>query len=212
LGARLLRARDDYGFRVLALSAVAARAAPALARWITGSRDARPTTSSYRSTRQMLGRLEVSAAGQYAYRYDLMDGRSLKFDDERREDTPFVRNPFPPLPGGIDAAAGPEVRMRAPTLWAALQLAAERPDGSRPSVLISLTQSVEAFSTTYADLMDSWPENTLPNYYRDVDEGEDVWARCLASAADYFTDQSVEYRLLRRGNCCPSRQNARSFG
>lgn len=198
LGARLLRARNDYGFRILALSAVAARAAPALARWITSSTDAAPTTSSYRSTRQMLGRLEVSARGQYTIRYDLMDGRSLKFDDERPADTPFVRSPFPPLPGGIDANQGPEVRMRAPTLWAALQLAAERQDGSRPSVLISLTQSVEAFSATCADLMDNWSQNTLPNY-RAVDETNDLWVRCLASAEDYFTVHSVEYRLLRQG-------------
>ena len=198
LGARLLRARSDHGFRILALSAVAARAAPALARWITGDPDAAPTTSSYRSTRQMLGRLEVGIAGEYAIRYNLMDGRSLRFDDERRSDSPFVPRPFPPLPGGIDGDQGPEVRMRAPTLWAALQLAAERPDGSTPSVLISLTQNVGTFSATSADLMDSWPENTLPNY-RAVDEANDLWVRCLASAADYFTVQSVEYRLLRRG-------------
>ncbi len=110
LGTRLLRARDTYEFRVLALSAVAARAAPALARWFTGDPDASPTTSSYRSTRQMLGRLEVTSAGQYTIRYALMDGHSLKFDDERRADTPYVRSPFPPLPGGIDATAGPDVR------------------------------------------------------------------------------------------------------
>lgn len=198
LGSRLLRARNDYGFRVLALSAVAARAAPALARWITSSTDAIPTTSSYRSTRQMLGRLEVSAAGQYTIRYDLMDGRSLKFDDERPGDTPYVLSPFPQLPGGIDENQGPEVQMRAPTLWAALQLAAERPDGSKPSVLISLTQNVEAFSATCADLMEYWSENTLPNY-RTLDETNEVWVRCLACAEDYFTAQSVEYRLLRRG-------------
>lgn len=198
LGARLLRAQNERGFRVLAMSAVAARAAPALARWITNSPNAAPATSSYRSTRQMLGRLQVSATGQYAIRYDLMDGRSLKFDDERPAETPFVPNPFPSLPGGIDRDQGSEIRMRAPTLWAALQLAAERQDGSRPSVLISLTQSVEAFSATCADFMDRWPENTLPNY-RAADEANDLWVRCLASAADYFTVQSVEYRLLRRG-------------
>lgn len=198
LGARLLRARDDHRFRVLALSAVAARAAPALSRWITGSPDAAPTTSSYRSTRQMLGRLEVSVTGQYTIRYDLMDGRSLKFDDEISADAPYVRSPFPALPGGIDGNQGPEIRMRAPTLWAALQLAAERQDGSKPSVLISLTQSVGAFSATCADLIDSWPENTLPNYWA-VEETNDLWVRCLASAVDYFTVQSVEYRLLRRG-------------
>lgn len=198
LGARLLRARNTHNFRVIALSAVAARAAPALARWITSSPDAAPTTSSYRSTRQMLGKLEVSTSGQYVIRYDLMDGQSLKFDDERSADTPFVRSPFPPLPTGIEGNQGVEVRMRAPTLWAALQLAAERPDGSTPSVLISLTQNVEAFSSTCANLMDNWLGNTLPNYQA-VDEANDLWIRCLASAADYFTTQSVEYRLLRRG-------------
>jgi superfamily II DNA/RNA helicase len=198
LGARLLRARDDYGFRVLALSAVAARAAPALARWIAGRPDAAPIMSSYRSTRQMLGRLEVNVAGQFTIRYDLMDGQSLKFDDETRADTPFVQNPFPPLAGGVNANEGPEVSMRGPTLWAALQLAAERPDGSKPSVLISVTQNVEAFSKTCADLMERWPDSTLPNY-RAVDEADAAWTRCLASAADYFTVDSVEYRLLRQG-------------
>lgn len=198
LGARLFRARQEHGFRVLALSAVAARAAPALARWIASAPDAAPTSSSYRSTRQMLGRIEVSDRGQYSIHYDLMDGLSLRFDDEHASNTPYVRNPFPPLPGGIDSELGPEVSMRAPTLWAALQLAAERPDGSTPSVLISLTQSIEAFSATCADLMDSWPDDELPKY-RTVDESNDLWNRCLAAAADYFTVESVEYRLLLRG-------------
>ena len=198
LGTRLLRARDEYGFRMLALSAVAAHAAPGLARWISGTPEALPTTSTYRSTRQMLGRLEVSATGNYTIRYDLMDGQSLKFEDERREETPFVFNPFPPLPGGVNAEEGVEVRMRAPTLWAALQLATERPDGSTPSVLISLTQSVDTFASTCADLMDAWPENALPNYTA-VDENNDLWTLCLASAADYFAVDSVEYRLLQRG-------------
>ncbi len=198
LGARLLRAQDDHGFRVVALSAVAARAAPALARWISGAPDASPVTSSYRSTRQMLGHLEVGMAGNYTIWYDLMDGRSMKFDDEQGADTPFVPSPFPALPGGINGADGPDVRMRGPTLWAALQLAAERPDGSKPSVLISVTQNIEGFSATCVELIESWPVNTLPNYQA-VDENDDLWVRCLASAADYFTEQSVEYRLLCRG-------------
>jgi superfamily II RNA helicase len=64
--------------------------------------------------------------------------------------------------------------------------------------LISITQNIEAFSATCADLMDVWPENSLPNY-RSFNEDDELWARCLASAADYFSVQSVEYRLLRRG-------------
>ncbi|MEO6331519.1 MAG: DEAD/DEAH box helicase [Gemmatimonadaceae bacterium] len=198
LGARLLRAQSDYGFRILALSAVAARVAPALARWINGSGDATPTSSSHRSTRQMLGRLEVNARGQYTIRYDLMDGQSLRFDDETTRDTPYVRNPFPQLPGGLEQEQGVEVQMRAPTFWAALHLAAERPDGSRPSVLISLTQSIGPFAKTCAELIENWSETLLPNY-RHIDHTDELWIRCLASAADYFTPESVEYRLLRRG-------------
>jgi hypothetical protein len=198
LGTRLMRAREDYDFRIVALSAVAARAAPALARWVSDAPDAIPTSSSYRSTRQMLGRLEVRPSGRFAIRYSLMDGHSLKFDDERRDDSPFVPDPFPAVPGGINPEDGPEVRLRAPTLWAALNLAAKRSDGSTPSVLISLTQNIDTFAKTCADLLDEWQDVTLPDYWT-IEEGNEIWARCLATAIDYFTADSVEYRLLARG-------------
>jgi hypothetical protein len=198
LGARLLRARDQKGFRIIALSAVAARAAPALARWVAGNPNADPATSSHRSTRQMLGRLEVSPTGHYTIRYDLKDGLPLRFDDERPGETPYVQSPFPQLPGGLDRDKGPEVRLRAPTLWAALHLAAERPDGSKPSVLISVTQNIQTFAADCVAALDEWPDAALPNY-RTLDRDDETWNRCLASAADYFTETSVEYRLLRRG-------------
>src|SRR3546814_14898515 len=98
LGTRLMRAREDHDFRIVALSAVAARAAPALARWVTDAPDAMPTSSSYRSTRQMLGRLEVRPTGQFAIRYSPMYGHSLTFDDEKPGDYPFVPHPFPAVP------------------------------------------------------------------------------------------------------------------
>jgi hypothetical protein len=88
--------------------------------------------------------------------------------------------------------------MNVPTLWAALQLAAERPDGSRPSVLISLTQHIDSFARTCADQLDAWSTETLPNYMM-ADDTDERWTRCLACVADYFTTESVEYRLLRRG-------------
>jgi len=198
LGTRLLRARAENDYRIIALSAVAARAGPALARWIAGDADASPTTSTHRTTRQLIGKLEVSPAGRFTIWYDLMDGRSLKFDDERNNDSPYVRDPFPPVPGGVNAHVGPEVRMRAPTLWAALHLAAVRPDGSKPTVLISLTQGVDTFASACADLLDGWPQDQLPNY-SEVIETNTEWNLCLASAADYFTVDSVEYRLLKHG-------------
>lgn len=198
LSARLLRAKEEKSFRVIALSAVAAKAAPAIASWLAGDGEVGPVTSMHRSTRQMLGRLEVTRAGRFDIRYDLMDGRTLEFEDERADVRPFVPQPFGRVPGGLDVDAGPEVRMRAPTLWAALHLAAERPDGNRPSVLISLTQSVSTFAATCADLMEEWGGEDLPDYWS-IDEEDTHWKRCLAAAEDYFTRKSSEYRLLSRG-------------
>src|SRR6185312_3663721 len=94
--------------------------------------------------------------------------------------------------------AHPEKSMQAPTLWAALHLAAQRPDGMQPSVLISVTQGIDAFASECLTRLESWPNAQLPNY-RDTREDDTLWQRCLASAADYFSVDSVEYRLLRRG-------------
>src|SRR3546814_8142543 len=49
-----------------------------------------------------------------------------------------------------------------------------------------------------ADLLDKWQDIALPNYW-EIEEGNEIWARCLATAIDYFTADSVEYRLLARG-------------
>lgn len=198
LGTRLLSIQESYQFRIIALSAVAAQAAPALARWLGSSPTAVPTRSDYRSTRQMLGHIEVSQAGAFVIRYDLMDGKSLRFDDERPSDTPYVGGPFPPVPGGLSAEDGVEKRMRAPTLWAALHLAATRPDGTKPTVLISLTQSPDAFGKSCIDALEQWADVRLPDY-GGPDPNNELWTRCLASAEDYFTTESTEYRLLRRG-------------
>lgn len=200
LSARLLRAQEQKGFRIIALSAVAAKAAPAIASWLGSDDEQGPITSTYRSTRQMLGRLEVARSGQFDIRYDLMDGRTLEFDDERTDDRPYVPRPFPPVPGGIDAKLGVEKSLRAPTFWAALHLAAERPDGTRPTVMISLTQFVSPFAETCADLIEAWNESEeeLPDYWS-VAADDPHWQNCLAAAEDYFTKKSFEYRLLVRG-------------
>lgn len=200
LSARLLRAQHEKNFRIIALSAVAAKAAPAIASWLSSDADAGPISSTYRSTRQMLGRLEVARSGRCDIRYDLMDGRTLEFEDERSDDRPYIPNPFPPIPGGVDSTLGPEKSLRGPTLWAALHLAAERPDATRPTVMISLTQNVSSFAENCADLLDAWitAEIALPNYWSVADD-DAHWQSCLAAAEDYFTSASTEYRLLVRG-------------
>ncbi len=200
LSARLLRAQDDKDFRIIALSAVAAKAAPAIASWLSTDTDAGPISSTYRSTRQMLGRLEVTSSGQFDIRYDLMDGRTLEFEDERTDDRPYIPRPFPRVPGGVNKDLGVEKSLRGPTLWAALHLAAERPDGTKPTVMISLTQFVSAFAESCADLIETWVEDgeELPNYWS-VAADDPQWQSCLAAAEDYFTKKSFEYRLLVRG-------------
>lgn len=200
LSARLLRAQDAKNFRIIALSAVAAKAAPAIASWLSSDEDGGPISSAYRSTRQMLGRLEVGRSGHFDIRYDLMDGRTLEFEDERTDDRPYIPRPFSAVPGGVNSSLGVEKSLRGPTLWAALHLAAERSDGTKPTVMISLTQNVSTFAEDCADLLEACMEADLqlPNYWSVADD-DLHWQSCLAAAEDYFTKQSFEYRLLVHG-------------
>lgn len=200
LSARLLHAQDSKSFRIIALSAVAAKAAPAIASWLSSDEDRSPISSTYRSTRQMLGRLEVAKSGRFEIHYDLMDGHTLEFEDERSDDSPYIPSPFPPAPGGVDKNLGVEKSLRGPTLWAALHLAAERSDGTRPTVMISLTQNVSSFAEDCANLLESWISTAieLPNYWSVADD-DPHWQSCLAAAEDYFTTDSFEYRLLAHG-------------
>lgn len=198
LGTRLLTAQEHFKFRMIALSAVAAKAAPALSRWVSGNPTSLPASSDYRSTRQMLGRLEVMPNGSFQILYDLMNGHSLRFQDGSTYTYPFIGSPFPSLPGGFNSTEGVQVRMRAPTLWAALHLAARRTDNTRRTVLISITQDIATFADSCITLLNTWPEDSLPEYFKLDNENED-WKNCLKCAADYFTKKSLEYRLLKKG-------------
>src|SRR3546814_18603728 len=58
--------------------------------------------------------------------------------------------------------------------------------------------NIDTFAATFAALLDKWQDIALPNDW-EIEEGNEIWARCLATAIDYFTADSVEYRLLARG-------------
>lgn len=198
LGTRLLRAQAVHNFRLIALSAVAAKSALALSRWISGDQDAEPAKSKYRSTRQMIGRLEVAANGHFKIEYDLMNGHSLKFQDGSHYIKPFINSPFPDLPDGLSLDSGPLVRMRAPTLWAALHLASIAINGKRSTVLISISQKISDFADSCLELLDGWPAEELPDYFAEPENNEQ-WEQCVSCAADYFSEESLEYKLLKRG-------------
>jgi hypothetical protein len=203
LGTRLLAYLDQNQSRVIALSAVASGVENALANWVAGQTGATPAKSSYRSTRQLIGRLECLPNRRFEIRYDLLDGASLEFTEGNRSDTPFIPNPFPPHPPAPEwEEGGPEKRIRPYLLWAAMHLAEPDERGNQRAVLISITQHIEWYTGDFLELLNStWVEEEKPTFFqRPTDpEKERLWDQCLRSCQDYFGSGSREYRLLQKG-------------
>jgi hypothetical protein len=189
--------------RVIALSAVAAGFEQVLSDWVTGQAGSDPARAVYRSTRQLIGRLECLPAGRFAIRYDLMDHQRLQFA-EAEEDTPFIPNPIPQLPLNPWADKGPDKRLRAGLLWAALHLASPDQEGRQSTALISVTQRIGEYADDFLQLLERhWADLALPDFFRppapDSGEAAELWSRCLQSCADYYGRDSREHRLLERG-------------
>jgi superfamily II DNA/RNA helicase len=220
LGMRLLTLAEQS--RVVALSAVAGQAESALAQWVTGQNDATPVKTSYRSTRQMVGRLECHPHRETKIRYDLMDGADLKFPKRRSspEETLYIPQPFPPYPE-------PQKPLRQATanrlstylLWAAMNVAAEE-QVQPSSVLIFASQDIHDYADDFLVLLEDWEqpgqqslfallgetsdhdETQLPRFFEPPPQGSrkrETWDRCLQSCEDYYTKDSREYRLLQKG-------------
>lgn len=184
--------------RMIALSAVAKGLEDALHRWVGGDPAGTPVLTSYRSTRQLIGRLECTTSGHFAMHYDILDGRSLQFTDDS-EATPYVPSPIPTCPPGPAAWKGVETSLRPPLLWAALHLAAADDRGIHHAVLISLMQSIGDYAEAFLELLENtWSDRSLPQVFRQpiTDADKSVWENALAVCADYFGTTSCEYRLL----------------
>jgi hypothetical protein len=199
LGTRLLTHLDKNKGRAIALSAVASEMENTLASWITGHVDAVSEKSLYRSTRQLIGRLECLPNNRFEIHYDLLDGANLKFETGPKT-TPFIPNPFPPHPLVLKWDR-PEIR---PDLfWAAMQLAKPDEQGQQRTVLISITQYIGGYAKDFLTLLEStWREEDIPNFFQRPVEGSakwEIWNNCLKSCEDYFTARSHEYRLLKKG-------------
>jgi len=200
LVSRLLAARE--GTRAIALSAVATGFENSLAEWISGQPGTPAVASSYRSTRQLIGRLMCYRDGHMEIQYDVLDSASLEFQEAGRADKPYVRDPFPPCPD-IDEwrDKGPQKRLRPFALWAAINLAASTTSGERRSVLISVTQQIGGLAEDFLELLDSWRDEEMPTFFEPPEDEEDrvLWTRCLNACEDYFGTRSREYRLLEQG-------------
>jgi hypothetical protein len=189
--------------RVIALSAVAAGMETTLAKWITGDEAASPAKTLYRSTRQLIGRLQCKPRRAFDIRYDLLDRASLRFDEAGEGGTPYIPEPFPPYsPVPSFESAGPEKRLRPYLFWAALHLVAPVKGERLHAVLISIPQQIGGYAQDLLDLLEGeWADIDLPVVFEPPSDPikYDKWQRCLASCEDYFGTTSREYRLLQKG-------------
>jgi len=196
--------------RIIALSAVAEEN-ELLAHWISGSETSQPVVSEYRSTRQLIGRLEWNQSGQYEIRFDILNGKSLSFDDGNGiEDVPYIQKPFAHFPVSyisiqkkfINKNNGVSKRQRPYLFWAVMQLAQPDEQGNQHSVLISVTQHVGGYAEDFLYVLNKTLTGIqLPQFFTPPTNPnhKDLFERCLAACADYFGIDSHEYQLLLKG-------------
>lgn len=203
LVSRLQAVCANRGTRMIGLSAVTAGLEDAISSWLAGGSNEPPARSAYRSTRQLLGRLECAANGRTRIIFDLMDRRSLEFTERGTSVTlPYVPTPFPPVPSAPSQGDGPLQRLRPYLLWAALHLA-RRTEKRQSSVLISITSQVSTYAEAFATILEQdWADLDLPNVFEPAQLSQadrQRWEECLEIARDYFGEGTSEYRLMRRG-------------
>jgi hypothetical protein len=212
LGTRLFTYLDPSRSKVIALSAMASIMENALARWITGNVNAVPTKTSYRSTRQLIGRLECLPNRGFRIFYDLLDGANfqLQFEQGTQTEAPYILDPFPQYPQAIKwegkkantSLDKPEKRLRPYLFWAAIQLASKDTKGQQRAVLISITQGISGYAEDLLSLLNyDWKAPELPTFFQPPSNEEklELWEKCLRSCEDYFGKESREYRLLEKG-------------
>jgi hypothetical protein len=203
LTARLLARMDPAQQRVIALSAVAGGIEKALAAWVAGADDAQPEIVSYRSTRQIIGRLECLPNRAFEIRYDLLDGTPLQVGNAEYGESPYVRDPVPTHPPAPAWAMfrRADLRLIPAVMWAAIHFAAVEGSSQR-TVLVSILEEPERYARDFLTLLETtWATAPRPQFFTppDQQEQQQLWTTCLRACEDYFGRDSYEYRLLMHG-------------
>ena len=204
IGTRIFAYLQNSQCRIIALSAVAAGAEQALAHWVTNDPNVEPTKIQYRSTRQLIGRLQCLPNRKYVIYYDLLDGADLRFEEDNQGRRPYVNEPFPPCPLATAWENSVTIgkRLRPQLFWAAMHLASPDDTGQQRAVLVSITERIEGYAEDLLKLLEStWNNQVLPQFFTPPNSPGDVrlWEKCLAACADYYTTASREFKLLSRG-------------
>lgn len=209
LASRLITNLEDG--KIIALSAVAEKGSHALSNWITGSEVGKPEVNDYRSTRQLVGKLNWNINGKFEIQYNLLNNYDLKFSDDISDNNyPFIQNPFEPFP--IEFKNLPKKytnetfgkRQRPYLFWAAIQKAKPDKLGNQHSVLVSITQFIDGYADDFVHFFEKIlikNKITPPSIFvYPIDEKkQELWNKCLQACEDYFGVNSNEYKLLLKG-------------
>lgn len=197
--------------KVIALSAVADGGIQSLSNWISSEFESKPEITPYKSTRQLIGRLEWLPTGKFEFEYDLLNGKHLEFAESGGAKTvPYIHNPFDAFPiSYIDLKKkytgqkiGVSKRQRPYLFWAALQMVKPDTQGVQHTVLISITQYISGYAEDFVDFFEKIMKDVeLPQFFTPPQEQKKsiLWENCLRSCEDYFGIDSFEYKLLKRG-------------
>lgn len=202
LSMRLFNYLDPEHSRVIALSAVAADTEKPLAKWTSGSETSTAVKMDYRSTRQLIGRLECSPTKTFEIQFDLLDRVTKLSGTIRGDEAPYIPNPIPRCPG-FDATTwyGTEKGLRPYLFWAAMNFAASGPDNRKAMVLVSVNQFLEQIAKGFLDLLEEWQSENLPEFFAYPTEPEkiEMYENCCRICEDLCGVDSYEYQLLRKG-------------
>lgn len=189
---RLLSLRPDVAR--IALTAVAGGAAHPVARWMEGTPGAVPIGLRYRSTRQLVGALEVSplSAGQIVL--DHLNGQPLFV--RGRQDPVYIKLKSPVMPRPVAAIRNSINHVnQLSVLWTSLQLV----EGKR-RILISVAQRPEQTMKWYAEALTlpGWEGLGSPQGSSDP-ALQALFSEARATCIDYCGPNSHEVSLLDRG-------------
>ncbi|HVR53952.1 MAG TPA: DEAD/DEAH box helicase, partial [Pseudorhodoferax sp.] len=189
---RIIALRPDISR--IALTAVAGGAAQPVARWMEGSADAEPVGLRYRSTRQLVGALEVTPNQASRIVLDHLNGQPLFV--RGRADPVYIAIKVPPMPV-LPAAERASINrfVQVSALWTALHLA----EGTR-RILISVAQKPEQTMQWCAEALkkNAWAALGAPDVSGSPSR-QALLADARATCVDYCGADSHQVILLDRG-------------
>lgn len=208
LANRLITFIHNNNRSVIGLSAVIGNNAKNLSDWITSNQSEAEQTP-YRSTRQLVGRLEFLKNGDFSIRYDLLNGSMIRFNEQDGgENSPFIPKPFlssplamNELPEKYTKGTGFPKSSRPFLFWAAMQFAKEKHYEKQNTILISIMQHVNGYAKDFLDVIENLYHKDLPTFFREPtqESTKEIWEKCKKSCKDYYGEKSVEYKLLNKG-------------